>query len=83
MPRPKKLPTLKVVQNEEAPVAAEILADSIVAISESMQRIDRGRLTRDALVALIKDHTNISKRQINVVLNSLEGLARIYLKKAR
>lgn len=77
---PKKS-TVRVVQDEENPVPAEILADALVAISDSMRRLHNTRLTRKAVVALIHDHSKVNKGTIEVVLSNLERLEEIWLKK--
>jgi hypothetical protein len=73
-------PVVTVKQNDEAPVAVEILAESIVQIANGMRRINASRLTRGALVVLLKDATGLAKHQIITVLNALDRLEAVYCK---
>lgn len=71
--------TVNVVQNEEE-VAPEVLASSIVAMAKAMQVFEKSRLTRYAIVTLIHAHSKVAKRDIELVLNNLVELERIWLK---
>ena len=71
----------KIVQEEGQEIPAEIIAQSIVNIAKSMEAIGKTRLTRKALVALIYDQSKISKRTIELVLNNLEAMEQVWLKK--
>lgn len=75
-----KKPTIKVVLNDINPEPVEIIAASILAISDSMTKINATRLSREAIVALIHDHSGLAKRDIRLVLNNLEALAQVWLK---
>lgn len=82
---------VKVKQNEEAPVAAEILADSIVAISEGIKKLRSGRLNDRALFLLIQSAApsyhangrtvNVTIADIKAVFAGIEDLERSFLKK--
>jgi len=63
-----------VKQNDDAPVAAEVLATAIIDISDAMRKVNTSGLKRKAIVALIHDQSKISKRAIEIVLNNLESL---------
>ena len=65
---------LTVKQNDDAPVAAEVLATAIIDISDAMRKVNASGLKRKAIVALIHDQSKISKRAIEIVLNNLESL---------
>lgn len=77
---PRKRDQVKIIQTED-PVAAEIIADSIVQIAEAVRVMENTRLTRRAIVALIHEHSKVSKGQIELVLNNLSSLESIWLKK--
>jgi len=62
------------VQQNEQPVPAEIMAQAIISISDSMKKLNNSGLKRKAIVALIHDQSKISKRHIEIVLNNLESL---------
>lgn len=72
----------KIVQpaNPEEQVPVEIIATSIQKIADAMAEINKTRLTRKALVALIHDYSKVSKRTIELVLNNMDQLAKIWLK---
>lgn len=69
-------------QNPEKEVPIEIMAEAVVAIAEGFKKLLSTRLTRDAIVVLIKERSGVSKNQINVVLNNLEDFS-YWLKKER
>lgn len=58
--------------------AQEILAESIVRISESVAKLKASGLNQDAIIALIKDDTGFGKGTIQTVLDSLAGLKKKY-----
>jgi hypothetical protein len=62
------------------PIAAEIIASSIVQISEAMQAINRSRLSRKALVVLIQAQSKVPRKGIEIVLNNLADLEKDWLK---
>jgi hypothetical protein len=68
-------------QNADPPVAAEVIAEAIVGISESMKRLTASGLKRKAIVALVHDHSGIGKRDIEIVFNNLESLRETWLTK--
>lgn len=70
---------------KSAELPTEILADSIVVISEGIKKLRAGRLTDSALVLLIQHNIptkmKVNAHQIRAVLNSIESLSETYLKK--
>jgi len=76
-----KTTTAGVKQNSDQPVAAEVIAEAIIGISESMKRLTASGLKRKAIVALVHDHSGIGKRDIEIVLNNLESLRETWLTK--
>lgn len=71
---------IQVKLNEVDPEPVEIIASAILDISKAMRHIESTRLTRNAIVALIKDRSGLNKGVIEIVLNNLEGLEKNYLK---
>lgn len=71
---------VKIVQDKDKPVAANILAQAIMDVAEGMRQVSRSRLSREALIVLIHDRSKISKRDITLVLNNLDQLERTWLK---
>lgn len=72
---------VKIVQDVEKPIAAEVIAQSIVDIAQGMKKLSGTRLTRKAIVALIHEHSKIARSTIEVILNNLESLETTWLKK--
>lgn len=62
---------IKVVKNEDVPETKEILAEAIIRIGESFERLKQSGLNEHAIVVLIHDHSKVSKRDIKIVLNNL------------
>lgn len=75
-----KTPSVKVITNEANPETVEVIAASILAIAEGMKAVRKTRLTRKAIICLIHDTSRIGKRDIEIVLNSLERLEVDWLK---
>lgn len=73
--------TITVEQDPDAPVEKPVLAQAIVDISRAMNRLSDSGLNRRAIVALVYDSTKLPKGTIEIVLNSLDRLARDYCKK--
>lgn len=81
---------IKVKQLDDAPVPLEVLADSIVAISEGVKRLRATRIKDDTLYLLIQHaaptvYSNSSYRkptikEIKAVLDGIESLRRVHLK---
>lgn len=70
-----------VTKSEKNPETTEILADAIVRISESFKQLQKSGLNRHAIIVLVQDDCHIGKKNISVVLNSLNRLAGYYCKK--
>lgn len=71
-----------VVQKENEPeVPAEIIAQSIKKVADGYSRMKKSGLTERAIVALLKDATQMGTGDIKKVLAGLDDLARLYLKK--
>lgn len=71
---------LSLKQDPEKEVPAEVFEQAIVDIGKAMRAISKTRLTREAIVVLIKDKARIDKHVIELVLNNLERLEEIWLK---
>lgn len=81
---------LKVKQNPEKEVPLDVMAESIVAISNGIRKITSTRINDKALHLLIQHAApsvgtyptkRISVQQIKAVLQGIESLERTYLKK--
>ncbi len=77
------LKKLIVVQPEEKPVSNEVLAASIVRISDEFARATSTGLNRRALVVLLKDATGVAQYEINKILDALPDLKAMYCKPAK
>lgn len=67
-----------ITQDPDKPVEREVLAASIVKISDAFQALKKSGLNRDAIVVLLHDRTKIARKTINDILNALEQLKRLY-----
>lgn len=71
----------KIVQDiAKAPIAAEVIAQSVLDISKAMKDLNSTRLTKEAIVTLIHDTSRISKTDIRIVMNNLSEMERTWLK---
>lgn len=59
----------------------EVLAEAILTMSKGVKAMNASRLSRAAIVALIKDKSGLSKSTIEIVLNNLDQLELNWLKK--
>lgn len=66
------------VKKSEPPESKEILADAIVNIGKATKKLMQSGVNRTAIVILIQAQTKLSKRDINLVLDSLPQLERWY-----
>lgn len=73
---------IEIKQNPDKPIAAEIIAQSIVKIGDAMKAMSSTRLRRCAIVTLIHEDTKIARRDIEKVLSSLDTLENQWLKPA-
>lgn len=73
---------IKIKQDEEKPIATEIIAESIVKISSAIRQMRSGRLNNRALVILIQAAAlgRISQADVSLVLNVMEDLEKTYLR---
>ncbi len=62
------------VKKSEPAESKEILAASIVRISEAFTALKSSGLNKQAIVVLLHDQTKIAKRDINIILDSLARL---------
>lgn len=72
---------VKIEKNPEDNIPFEVMERSLVQISDSLSKINKTRISRKMIVALIQDDTKIGKGIIETVLNSFESLETQYLKK--
>lgn len=76
----KQTKRIDVLQNPEAEVPVEVLAEAITEIAKAAQRLISGPLTKRAVIVLIQDGcTGLSKAVIESVLNSAADLKRRYV----
>lgn len=75
---------IKIKKNEENPESVELLAQSIIQVSEGFKKVMESPLTERALIVLLQDGIgvqNITKSQIKLVLQALPRLKAWYIKK--
>lgn len=68
------------VENENK-IPAKVIADSIVEIGKGMKTLNSTRLTRRAIVTLIHENSKVPRGTIDLVLNNLDSLEDVWLKK--
>ena len=77
--------TVKQPEPPAAEVPIEVMADAVVAISESIKKMRAGPLNERALLLLIQHAIPMSGRptakQIKAVLDAAESLKTLYLKR--
>lgn len=79
-----KKPVVNLVPaNGEEPLAVEIIEQSIVEIARAMKAINDTRLSRAAIVTLIHARSGVAKGAIELVLNNLEQMEKIWLKPSK
>jgi hypothetical protein len=70
------------VAHGEPPIPTEVLAESIVELSQGMHKLREGRLNDKAIGLLLSHSTGLGQRECLNVLNALGELEEKYLKKA-
>lgn len=80
----KTAPRVVVKQTPDAEVPTEVLAESIVAISQGVKKLRAGRLNETALVLLLQHACKgvVSRNHIKCVLDALQDLERLYVRRA-
>ncbi len=72
--------SITIRSNEENPEPIELIAKSIIEISEAFEKINKSQLSRRAVVLLLQDLTKLGKNEIELVLNYAPKLKDYYLK---
>ena len=67
--------------NEPDTIPAEQIAEAILKISKAWERIAKSALKRETIIILLHAASKVPKRDIEYVLNSLDNLKAMYLKK--
>jgi hypothetical protein len=78
--------TVTVKVNEENPEPLDVLAKSIIDVSEGFERINNSRLNRKAIVLLLQNAIGagrITQRNIEDVLDYAPRLKNLYTKSAK
>jgi predicted transcriptional regulator len=72
---------IKIVQKENAePIAVEVIAQSIKKISDTMEQINKSKLSNRAIRVLLRDASGESMKSIENILGGLSSLRKYYLK---
>ena len=79
--RNKRIRGSKIEIPPDENIPTEILAEEIVRLSKAAQALKNSRLTKRAILVLLKDSTGMSFAQIKLVLEALEDLEKTYVKK--
>lgn len=76
----KKETKVEIVQDPEAPIEKNILAQAIMEISSAMRKLEAGGLTREAIIVLTHEGTRPvsgkkpSRSEVRAVIDSLTRL---------
>lgn len=71
---------VKVVQAEnQEPVAAQVIAQSIVKIADGWQRMNTSGLSMKAILLLLSHSSGVSQRDVKAVLYAMNSLKQDYL----
>lgn len=79
----KKQIKANVIQDEEDQIPVDILAKSIVAISDGFKRVTRSGLNERALVCLIHEASGVGKPAIRDVLACIDQLKEKFIRKIK
>jgi hypothetical protein len=78
---------VKATREPDAAIAGEVIAESILQISEALRQLRKGRLNERALILLIQHAAPsvgsglLTQREVKAVLHGIEHLETEYLKK--
>jgi len=72
--------SIVVRQNEENPEPMELIAASIIEISNAFQKMNASKLKPRTIFLLIRDMTNLPLTTIEKVLSAAQSLEKTYLK---
>jgi hypothetical protein len=72
---------VKVIQDSDTPVAAEVLAKAIQQIGDAVRRLDACQLNERAIVLLLSNASGVGKTETQNVLWGLRNLETLFLKK--
>lgn len=76
----KKTTKLVVKKDPDSDVTAEVLAESIVKISQAMRQLRSGRLKDRAIIILLASSTGLNQHIIKQVIEGISSLEATYLK---
>lgn len=74
---------VRVAKDAVSPESDEVIAKSIIDISEAMKRLNAGPLKRDTIVLLISKSSKVSQVEVGRVLIAMDTLRQTYLKPGR
>lgn len=69
---------VKVIKNQDKPETTEILAEAVIKIGESMDKLYSSGMNKKAIIVLIANDTKLGKGTIETVLDSLKTLKGYY-----
>ena len=67
---------VEIQQDTSNPVPPIILAEALISISASFRKLTKSGLNRRAIIALLHDDTGLRKKDLVLVLDSLDDLAK-------
>lgn len=79
-PKVSKTQQITVRVNEENPEPLELLAKSVIELSDAFIKIQNGPLQKRTIILLFKDYTGIAGRDIEKILDAAPKLKTYYVK---
>lgn len=70
-------------EEKEYKEMVEEIATNIAKLSRQVSSLLNGRLKREAIIILLAQMTKLPKRDIEYVLNAIESMEDVYLKKSK
>lgn len=78
-----KAQQITIKTNEQNPEPLELIAKSIIELSEAFKKIDSSPLKRHTIILLLKDQTGLPQRDIIKILDAAPKLAEYYVKNVK
>jgi len=73
--------TVTIKTDEENPEPIELIAQAIIDLSDAFKKIESSRLTKRAIILLIKDRCYVNMKDIEIILDIAPKLKDYYIKK--
>jgi hypothetical protein len=75
--------TIAVKSDEQNPEPLELIAKSIIELSDAFKKIEEGPLAEKTIVLLLQDATGLTQRDIKAILHAAPRLKNWYVKQTK